>query len=356
MRNIARLESFNLMVLSHSLALCALRHFPNYAIFLSISDTGWKVDMSQDFKRVAFLLTPDYALMSLAAAVEPLRAANHLAGRKLYDYRFFSSEGGYMASTSAGGFMTEPLEAIDRPDLLAVVSGGNPMLYEDSRSFQALRYHALHGVALGGISGGPVILAKAGLMQGRRFTLHWAHIDALLKLNPELLIEKAVYVIDRDRYTCAGGVAVLDMMGALIARNHGLQFAREISQWFIHARLRDAQEPQNGNKAQTFANSHPLLQAAIALMESHLADPLSANQLADLAGMSLRQLQRLFLQDTNASMMDFYRNLRLAKASELITQTRLPLVEIADLTGFTSQSSFSRAYQAVHGHPPSKLR
>lgn len=305
---------------------------------------------------IGFILTTDYALMSLAAAVEPLRAANQLADRALYHCSFHSVTGGFMPSTSGGGFDTTPLAEAPKLDLAFVVAGGNPLRFEDAALTRALRGLAHHGVGLGGISGGGAILAKAGLMQGRRFTLHWTHIDPLAEAMPDLLIERALYVIDRDRYSCAGGVAAMDMMGALITSAHGADFARAVSEWFIHPRLRLAEEPQQAPVAQRFNLHHPTLEAAVELMESHLADPLAPDQLAKLCGVSARQLQRLFVARFQKPMMGFYRDLRLAKADELLRQTALPVVEIALITGFASTAHFTRCYTAKFGSPPARRR
>lgn len=308
--------------------------------------------------RIGFILTPDYALMSLASAVEPLRAANHLAGRPLYHFQFHSAVGGFAASTSGGGFDTQPLAEAPSAclDLALVVSGGNPMLHDDAALTRGLRGLAQRGVSLGGISGGSAHLAKAGLMAGRRFTVHWNHIDALQDYGPDLLIERAIYVIDRDRYTCAGGVAAMDMMGALIARAHGGSVARAVSDWFIHPNLRPAEAPQQPGARQRFDLRHPALEAAIELMTSHLADPLSAGQLASLSGASARQLQRLFAGHFGQTITGFYRDLRLAKADELLQQTSLPMLEVALMTGFSGAAHFSRSFAQKFGVPPSRRR
>ncbi len=308
--------------------------------------------------RIGFILTPGYALMSLASAVEPLRAANDLAGHMLYDCRYFSVRGGFMASTSGGGFETLPLNPSHMTglDLVLVVAGGNPMLYQDPALDRSLRLLQQRRVRLGGISGGAAILAKAGLMAGRRFTLHWTHIDPLIEYAPDLLIERAIYVIDRDRYTCAGGVAAMDMMGALIASAHGAGLARAVSDWFIHPRLRTADEPQQTRPGQRFNLHHPVLESAVDLMSTHLADPLSPQQLATLAGCSTRQLQRLFTQHLGIPMTGFYRNLRLEKADELLRQSALPVLDIALLTGFSSAAHFTRCYAERYRLPPSKRR
>lgn len=316
---------------------------------------------SASLRAIGFILTPNYSLMSLASAVEPLRAANQLADSKLYRCSFYSVAGGFMPSTSGGGFETLPLAAVTKAgvgklDLALVVAGGNPMLFDDPVLVRNLRALQHRHVTLGGISGGAAILAKAGLMDGRRFTVHWAHIDPLKEYGPDLLIERALYVIDRDRYTCAGGVAALDMMCALIAGDHGSVFAREVSNWFIHPRLRTADEPQQGSVKQRFNLHHPMLEAAVELMTSHLADPLSPDQLAALSGGSARQLQRLFSNHLDSSVTAFYRNLRLAKADELLEQSAIPIVEIALLTGFTSAAHFTRLFTARYGLSPGQKR
>lgn len=312
--------------------------------------------MADEPLRIGFILTAEYSLMSLTAAVEPLRAANHLAGRLLYRPSYHSVAGGFAASTSGGGFQTEGLPDPAALDLVLVVAGGNPLRYEDAALARGLRALQARKLALGGISGGAAILARLGLMDGRRFTLHWAHIDALAEHRHELLIERALYVIDRDRFTCAGGVAALDMMCALIARDHGAPFARQVAEWFIHPRTRSADEPQLSPVAERFELRHPLLAQAVDLMFSHLSDPLTPEQIAAQVGCSPRQLQRLFNDQLGSSMMDFYREMRLKKADELVVQTMLSMLDVALVTGFTSAAHFSRLYAARFGMPPARRR
>ncbi|MDS9469538.1 GlxA family transcriptional regulator [Paracoccus sp. MBLB3053] len=306
--------------------------------------------------RIGFVLTPDYSLMSLTAAVEPLRAANHLAGRELYRPSYYSIAGGFAASTSGGGFQTAPMDEVGALDLALVVAGGNPMLSRDTGVARGLRALSVRKVPLGGISGGAAILARLGMMEGRRFTLHWAHIDALAELMPDLLIERALYVMDRDRLTCAGGIAALDMMCALIARDHDASFARQVAEWFIHKSPRMADEPQLSPTAERLEIRHPALIQAVELMFGHLADPLSPDQIAGQIGCSARQLQRLFQAELGASMMDYYRDLRLGKARELVGQSSLAMLDIALVTGFTSAAHFSRVYSARFGLPPMRER
>ncbi|MGE3371449.1 MAG: GlxA family transcriptional regulator [Rhizobiaceae bacterium] len=307
--------------------------------------------------RYGFLLLPDYALMSAATAVEPLRAANLLSGRRLYDPQFLSIEGGWMRSSIGGGFETVPLASAGEDfDILFLVAGGNPLEQRDARVLSFLRRLARRGVPLGGISGGAAILAAAGVMQARRFTTHWQHLDAVREIWPDALIERRLFVIDRDRFTCAGGMAPLDMMHALIAAAHGVRLARAVSDWFIHTGIREAEAPQQLDPARKFDLYHPALIAMVELMTNHLADPLGLEDLGQLCGITARQLERLAKSQLGESVMAFYRRLRLDKADELLTQSGLPLAEIALATGFASRSHFSRAFRAQLGSSPTQRR
>ncbi|TCN20344.1 transcriptional regulator GlxA family with amidase domain [Sinorhizobium americanum] len=307
--------------------------------------------------RVAFILTTGYSLMATASAIEPLRAANHLAGKKLYEISFVSTHGGLARSTAGGGFDTLPIaEAGLDFDLVFVVAGGNPMSYEDPDLSRYLRKLNGRKVKLGGISGGPAILARHGLMENRRFAVHWQHIEALEELSSDLLIERRLFVIDRDRYTCAGGVAALDMMLAIIASEHGTVFAQAVSDWFIHTQIRLANEPQRATLAQQLNITHTALIAATSLMASHIADPLNEQQIADLSGLSSRQLQRLFNEQLGEPIMQFYRRMRLEKANDLLQQSTLPITEVAIAAGFSSLSHFSRAFREQFDVTPRRRR
>lgn len=309
-------------------------------------------------RRIGFVLIRGYALMSTAAAVEPLRAANLLTGRDLYALRYLSPGGGRVSASAGSAFDTEAIGtcASETFDLVFVVAGGNPFAVHEPALNAWLRRLDARGVALGGISGGAALLAKAGLMANRRFTVHWEHEEALRSLSNTLLIERRLFVIDRDRYTCAGGVAPLDMMHALIAAEHGAAFARSVSDWFIHTHIRAPEQPQKAGLIEQYGTHHPALLAALELMESHLADPLSIEQLAHLAGVSPRQLQRLFQRQLGRSAKRFYLDLRLAKADELLRRTRLAIPEVAGLCGFANAAHFARALRAGTGETPTKRR
>lgn len=304
-------------------------------------------------QRIAMLLIDGFALMSLSAAIEPLRAANLLAGRELYHLTFVSVDCA-PARASAGMLLEGPelRGAGFDYDYAFVVAGGDPLRYFNPALDGWLRRARARRMRLGGISGGAVILARAGLLASRRFTVHWQHFDALRAESADHLMERRLYVIDRDSYTCAGGVAPLDMMHAMIASDHGAGLARRVSDWFIHTGIRPAQAPQRAGPVEQYGIHNPALIAAIELMATHIADPLSAGQLAALAGIGERQLQRLFTAEIGAPMMAFYRDLRLETAEKLLTQTSLSVTEVGLATGFANPAHFARVYRVKHGHSP----
>ncbi|GHF48053.1 GlxA family transcriptional regulator [Seohaeicola zhoushanensis] len=298
-------------------------------------------------RSIAFVLLDGFALMSTAAALEPLRAANLFSETELYATHILTPGGGSVRASLGSWFDSRPLaEAPEELDLVFVVAGGDPMAVRDAALFAWLRRMDRAGVALGGISGGAAILWRAGLLEGRRFTLHWHHMDDLRAEDPAALMDRRLFVIDRDRYTCAGGTAPLDMMHAIIARDHGSRFARSIADWFIQTEVRLADAPQQAGAAAGYGPLPAPVGAALELMETHVADPLSVDQLAALAAISPRQLQRLFAESLGAPVAEVYRNLRLDVARDLVRRSTLRMGEIAQMTGFAAQAHFSDAYRA----------
>ncbi|MBR9844064.1 MAG: GlxA family transcriptional regulator [Rhodobacteraceae bacterium] len=308
-------------------------------------------------RKIAFALTDGFALMSTAAALEPLRAANQFSDQPRYDVTLLSLDGTSATSSFGSRFETHSFENIELDfDLIFVVAGGNPKSLNQPAFFAWLRRAAHKGIALGGISGGSVILAKAGLLGQHRFTVHWHHYEDFDTLPGTWLLERRLFVIDRDRYTCAGGSAPLDMMHALIARDHGTPFAQRISDWFIQTEIRGADAPQTAPILARYGPLPRAVTAALELMETHIADPLDQDQIARLSGLSTRQLQRQFRDSLGKSLMQEYRHIRLETGKDLLGSTRLPLGEIAELTGFASQAHFSTRFQEAYGIAPSHWR
>jgi len=307
--------------------------------------------------RVGFLLIDGFALMSYSSAIEPLRAANLLSPEPLYAIRNLPAQGANASSSSGAVIRADAFigERVDF-DLLIVVAGGDPMSVEHPRLFVWLRLLARRGVLIAGVSGGPVILAKAGLMNQRRMTVHWEHADDLSMISPHIIVERTLYVIDRDRMTCAGGTAALDMMHALISTQHGGEFARQVSDWFLHTDIRPAEGLQRSGLAERYNVNHWAVLMAIEAMENHIADPLELEQIARVVGLGARQLNRQFVHNLGISTVRFYRNIRLEKARELLQKTPMSTSDIATATGFANSAHFSRRYTERFNQTPSSDR
>jgi AraC family transcriptional regulator, glycine betaine-responsive activator len=307
-----------------------------------------------------FLLLPNVALMSFAAASEPLRAANLLAGVPLYSATCFSADG---APVTASNGLAIPCLPLPAPDLhtpalhtLFVCAGGGPEDWRRPDLLPALRTLARRGVRLGGISGGAFLLAEAGLLAGRDFTIHWEHAVALVEAFPGIVPRPARFVLDGDRITCGGGIAPLDMMHALIAERMGAGFARRVSDWYLHTAISGAGDPQRASTAERYGTHHPALLAALETMETTIESPLPRAAIARAAGLSPRHLDRLFAAELGMTWSDVYRKLRLEHALRLLRQSPLSLAQIAYATGFSSPGHFSRAFRAMFGLPPGTWR
>lgn len=308
-------------------------------------------------RRIGILVLDGFAAMSFAALTEPMRAANLLARQQIYDTVIFSAKG--HPAQSSGATIVMPSTRIgqdDRLDYLFVVAGGDPMRFSDPGVTAWLTRMSRAGIPLGGVSGGPVILARAGLMEKRRMTVHWEHATALAEVSPHLVIERSLYVIDRDRVTCAGGSAPMDLMHDLITQHHGTEFARRVSDWFMHTDIRPSGGPQRAGLLERVGSQNPIILDAVKTMEAHVAEPLPLESLAKTAGISPRQLNRLFSEKLGRPTMRYYREVRLEKAQSLLRNSPLSLTEIALATGFANSSHFSRAYAAQFGQPPSAHR
>ncbi|MBX2880698.1 MAG: GlxA family transcriptional regulator [Granulosicoccus sp.] len=307
--------------------------------------------------KVGFVLIDGFALMSYASAVEPLRAANLISGQALYEVRNLPGRGA-RAQSSCGASVSAsayPGEQVDF-DLVLVVAGGELTDLQFPQMYQWLRLLASRDVLIGGVSGGPLLLACAGVMNGRRMTVHWEHAARIVELCSDLVVERTLYTRDRDRLTCAGGTAALDMMQALIAEQHGASLAHRVRDWFVHSDVRPGEDPQRPGIAERFELTDTTVIRAVQAMENHIADPLALSQIAGISDVSERQLNRLFRKHLHTTTLDFYRRLRLEHAKSLIVSTSLPFAMIAQSTGFANGAHLSRLFRGVYGLTPTRCR
>ncbi len=309
-------------------------------------------------QKIGFILIPGFALMSFASATEPLRAANLFAGREIYRVATYSPAGKFASSSSDVQVPTRALPGAGSEglSLMFVCAGGDKSMWDWPRVQSCLRELDRARIRIGGISGGPYFLAAAGLLKGRRFTIHWEHAPAFVESFPDLVPEHTRFVIDRDRITCGGGVAPLDMMHALIAERMGEQFSRRVSDWYLQTEIRPAQAPQRGSMAERYGVHSPVLLTVLEKMEATIEAPLPRTAMARLAGISDRHLLRLFSVHMNSTFVSQYRRIRLEHASRLLRESPLAVSEIAVATGFSSAAHFSRSFSQHFGLTPSATR
>lgn len=309
--------------------------------------------MREATTHVGFLLVPDFAMLPYASALEPFRAANRLSGQRLYRWSHISIDGEPAEASSGVRIQADFRAGAEaRFDYVFVCASGNPAVFDHPPTFAWLRQLARRGVKIGGISGGSYLLARANVLAGYRFTLHWEHAPAFMEEYPQLDLRRSLFEIDRDRLTCSGGTAPLDMMHAVITREHGTELALAVSEWFLQTHVREGAGPQRMPLRERLGIAHAPLLRVIGRMEQNIEEPVSREELARLANVSLRQLERLFRQHLGRSLGQHYLGLRLARSRDLLRQSSLSVLEIALACGFASASHFSRAYSARFRHPP----
>ena len=308
-------------------------------------------------RRFVFVLLPDFTLQSFASAVDSLRIANRMAGAPLYAWEL-RAEGGEAVRCSAGLAVAVDgdLGETRRGDAV-LVCGGLDVQRNSSRGVLAwLRREARRGVTLGGLCTAAWTLARAGLLDGRRATIHWENQDSFAEAFDEVTLSDAIFVIDGNRYTTAGGTASIDLMLALIARDHGEALAALVADQLIYASIRTDQDHQRLSIPTRIGVRHPRLGAVIQAMERNIEEPISPATLARDVGMSARQLERLFRRYLGRSPKRYYMELRLQRARNLLMQTDMSVISVAMACGFASPSHFSKCYRAHYDTTPYRER
>lgn len=306
-------------------------------------------------RRIGFLLLPRFSMMCLLSAVEPLRAANRTLGREAYVWRFLSPDGRPVAASN--GIPIAAAAGVDDPaaaDLPAtcVVASYAPLAGVGPELLAWLRQRYRAGCDLGGLETGATVLAEAGLLGGRRATVHWETLAAFSEAHLEVDARDSLYEIDGPFFTASGAGAAMDLFLHLIARHHATTVATSVAEQFLHSEIRDAGAGQRMAGDRRLGVHDPALARIIATMRDNLAFPLSLAELAVRCGVSRRRLQRLFDRHVGAPPKRYYLRLRLERARELLRHGELPVHEIALACGFGSVAAFSRAYRARYGHPP----
>ena len=307
--------------------------------------------------RFVFLTLPNYTMIALASAVDALRMANRVTRREAYTWTLATLDG--KPAAASNGLSMAPTVALDAAgpaDIVFVVGGVQVEKAVTSGLLAALRRLAQKRVALGALCTGGYALAKAGLLDRYKAVIHWENMSALREEFPRVEFSDQLFAIDRDRYTCTGGVAPLDLMLHIIKEHQGRDIVPLISEQFILDRIRNDQDRQHIPLQARVGLFHENLIEAAALMEANIEEPLSLDEIAVLVGVSRRQIERLFKRYVGQVPTRYYLDMRLRRSRELLLQTAMSIMEIAVACGFQSPPHFSKCYRNLFGHTPSAER
>ena len=286
--------------------------------------------------------------------------ANRISGMDFYSWRTISESGKRVVASD--GLSVNAEYSIDDPDALndldiVIVCGGRRI--EDNTTdfvIRWLRHVGKRGIALGAICTGAHVLARAGLLNGYRCSVHWENYASMTDTFPDASVGRSVFTIDRDRFTCSGGTAPVDMILHLVRRQLGMNVSAGVAEQFVYERVRRSSDRQRVPLKHTVGNQSEKLIIAVELMEANVREPISQPELASYVSLSRRQLQRLFQRYLGCTPSQQYIQIRLRRARELLLQTSMSLVEVAAATGFVSSSHFSRCYKVLYGYSPSSER
>jgi transcriptional regulator GlxA family with amidase domain len=304
-----------------------------------------------------FLTLPNYSMIACANAIEALRMANRVSARNAYRWQVLTADG--VAARASNGMSlqpTAPLASARSLDIVFVCGGVDIRRSTGRALLSALRRLAREQVPLGALCTGSFALAEAGLLSGYRCAIHWENLAPIREEFPDIQFLDDLYTIDRDRITCTGGIAPLDLMLTLIRARLGNLIADRIATQFIVERGRRASERQPLSPAISPVAAHERLDAAVRLIQSKLDERLRIGAIAREAGLSTRQLERLFKRHFGQTPAALWKRWRLERARTLLTQTAMPITDVSVACGFSTAAHFSTAYRHQFGRTPSTER
>lgn len=306
--------------------------------------------------RYIFVLMENFTMLSFAGAIEALRIANRMVPGS-YEWAL-AGEGGETATCSAGISygLDMDLTELSRDDIIMLCGGVNVQAATSKRLINWLRREARRGVKIGALCTASYALASAGLLDGKKATIHWENQDSFAEEFENVELTKSVFVMDGNRMTTAGGTSSIDLMLHVIATDLGEEVANMVADQQIYSAIRTDQDQQRLSIPTRIGVRHPKLSRVIQMMEANIEEPISPSLLAKEVGMSTRQLERLFRRYLNRSPKRYYMEIRLQKARNLLMQTDMSVINVALACGFASPSHFSKCYRAHYDTTPYRER
>ena len=308
-------------------------------------------------RRFVFVLMENFTLLSFSSALDALRIANRMSGKTLYEWTFIG-ENEEVVSCSAGTQfkLDNSLIELHRDDTVLLCGGTSIQEATTKKLIGWLRREARRGLTIGGLCTAAYPMAKAGLLDEKKATIHWENQDSFAEEFLEVELTKTVFVCDGNRYTTAGGTSSIDLLLKIIADEHGEELANAVADQMIYSSIRTDQDTQRLSVPTRIGVRHPKLSKVIQMMEINIEEPISPSILAKDVGMSTRQLERLFRRYLDRSPKRYYMELRLQKARNLLMQTDMSVINVALACGFASPSHFSKCYRAHYDTTPYRER
>lgn len=303
------------------------------------------------------LLFPNFPMMAFSALIEPLRAANLIAGRAIYRWGVVGLSG--QPIMASNGYAITPSHLVaDRPaaDRIVVCSGGDADRIKAPAAIAWIRDRLRHGASLGAVADAAFFLAASGLLDGYRCTLHWTSQPAFAEAFPKVHLERSLFIIDRTRFTALGGIGSLDMQLAMIRQDIDIDLANAVADWFAHSPLRAPEERHRMPLSLRSGIGDRLVLACIADMEANCESPLPVADLAQRQNVSVDTLERAFRSALGETPGRYQRLLRLRRARDLLAHSGLSVREVALACGYTNPASFARVFRSVYGIAPREAR
>ncbi len=307
---------------------------------------------------IAFVLFDRFSMIAFSSVIEPLRLANRLLGKDFYTWKTYSLDGNPVQASN--GIEIQPGSSIAElgdADITLLCSGLDvERLPINQELGTRLRRLNAMGRTFGAICTGSYLLARYQLLDGRRCTIHWENLRSLREEFPDVEVSSDLFTIDRNCITSAGGMAALDMMLRLIAIQHGAHAAHEIAEISLYQNIRTGESAQRHDAEARTGIANAKILDAVRIMDLHIEDPLSCQQLAMTVDLSPRQLERLFRRHFNCTPGQYYLRLRLETARDLLRRTGHPVLDVALACGFASTSHFTKCYRERYQCTPTEER
>jgi transcriptional regulator GlxA family with amidase domain len=292
--------------------------------FVPKGAASFRVNYDGSARDIYFLLLPKLTMLAFSAAVEPLRIANQVTNMELYRWFLISEDGNPVQCSNGAEIIADGgLQNLPNRTRLFVCSGIEPAESTNSKITSWISRQSAFGCHLGGICTGAFALAKAGVLYGKKFTLHWENQPAFIEHFDGLEPSSNLYEIDKELMTCGGGNAATDMMLDLIETHFGKDLAIIVSDMCLHSRSNNRISPQKSALSVALGSRNQYLINAMQIMHEHIEEPIEIGEIAMRVNISRRQLERLFRKYIEISPVQFYIELRVARAHALLNETEM---------------------------------